>query len=202
MYFQKDYVLRMIEMMGELMRRMLSAAQEAEALDEIDEITQKACGMPLPMLRTASIETLTELLSEAQRFLSAELLLIDTAIAARTHMDDELLPRRMQTLSLYATLEDPDYMLIAAERSEKMLAEFLSDLPADVLLPVAALLERGDKLAAAEDALFMAREEHPAASEAVRAFYNRIEKLRDDELLAGGLSRAEIAEGRAALGEE
>ena len=199
MYFQKDYVLRMIEMMGEMMRRLLSAAQETEALEEIEEITQKACGIPLSMLRTASIETLTELLSEAQRFLSAELLWIDTAIASRKHMDDELLPRRAQTLSLYATLEDPDYMLAAAERCETALKEYLAELPADVLLPVAALLERSDRLAAAEDALFMAREERPSVFADIVAFYDRIEKLRDDELLAGGLSRAEIAEGRAAL---
>lgn len=201
MYFQKDYVLRMIEMMGDLMRRLLQAAREADALEEIDEISQKACGMPLSMLREADTGTLETLLSEPQRYLAAELLMIDIEIASRKQMDDALLPRRTQAISIYATSKDPDYMLLAADRAEALLETVLGDLPADLLLRVALLMERADKFASAENALFMAMEEMPELRPEVCAFYNRIERLPDQALLAGGLSREEIAEGRAELGQ-
>lgn len=199
MYFQRDYVLRMIEMMGELVRRLCSIAQEADALRELDEICQKACGMPLAMLRTENPDTLADLFSEPQRFLAAELLEIDIEIGGRKQADEELLPRRQQALALYASLDDPDYMLAAADRSAEMLEKTLDQLPVQSLLGVAALCERSGRFASAEDALYAAAELWDGAKAEAEAFYDRLDALDDRALLAGGFSREEIAEGRDAI---
>ena len=47
MYFQRDYILRMIEMLGEFMRKILDLARDADAQAELDEVSRKACGLPL-----------------------------------------------------------------------------------------------------------------------------------------------------------
>jgi len=199
MYFQRDYVLRMIEMMGEMVRRICSIAREADARQELEEICQKASGMPMAMLRTEDPDTLAELLSDAQRYLAAELLVIDMEISRRTKMEEELLPVREQALRLFASLQEPDYALPACEPVRELLGGFYDQLPLEPLLRAAGLLERGGAYADAENALFAALPLSPRARGEAEAFYDRLEKLKDHELLAGNFSRAEIAEGRQAL---
>jgi len=199
MYFQKDYVLRMIEMLGEMMRRIGALAEEADARAELNEISGRACGMPMAMLKTADPDALAELLGEAQRFLAAELLAIDLQVSRRKHTEDELLPTVQQALSLYASLFEPDYLLPACDRASRMMEGALDVLPADTLLSVALLEERGGQYAAAEDALFAAYAKAPRLRPEAEAFYGRLFRLSDAELKAGGFSREEIGEGLSAL---
>ena len=199
MFFQRDYVLRMIEMLGELIRRICSILREADARQELDEISGKACGMPMAMLRTTEPEPLTELLGEAQRYLVAELLLIDMEISRRTQMEDALLPVRIQAISIFASITDIDYVLPACDRVAKLLEGFLDELPLEVLLLAAGLSERGGRYATAEDALFAALSLSPVVRDEAEAFYGRLGALSDQALLEGNFSRDEIAEGLAAL---
>lgn len=199
MYFQKDYVLRMIEMLGELVRKICSIAREADAYKELDEISHKALGLPLSLLRTTDPDELDGLLCEPQRYLAAELIMIDIEIAKRTKTDDLLLPLKAQALSLYATLKEPDYVAPSCARAAWLLEENLGEFPAALLAKAARLLERGGAFDKAEDAWFAARDIAPDLIQEVRAFYDRLERLSDRELKAGGLSRGELTEGRAAL---
>ncbi len=199
MFFQRDYVLRMIEMMGDLVRNILSIAREVDARGELDAIAGRACGMPMSMLRAQPPEALAELLDDPQRFLAAELLMIDIEISRRTHTEDTLIPDKEQAIRLYATLRDPDYLLPAADRVSGMLEEMLADAAEDTLLAAAGLLEEAGQFAAAEDALFAAAERNPAHLPAAHALYDRLDGVSENALLSGGLSREEIAEGRAAL---
>lgn len=199
MYFQKDYVLRMIEMMGELVRKIGAMMREADAREELSEIAQKACGLPMEMLRSGDTETLAGLLEEPQRFLAAELVLISLEVDRRTVPEETLLPLYQQALALYSTLADPDYVLPAGERVATILSDHLDQLPVASLLRAARLLERAGKYASAEDALYAATEIDPENAISLRAFYDRLSALSDAALLAGGLSRAEIDEGRASL---
>lgn len=189
MYFQRDYILRMIEMIGELARRLLAMADEADARAELDEISRRACGMPLVNLKKTDVQTLETLLSEPQRFLTAQLLLIACEVDARTHGEDELIPTRAQALGLLATLEDPDFLPQACNVAHRTMEPLLDALSAQELRSAAALFERGDFFAAAEDALYAAEDD-----EARLAFYRRA-LLQEDRLLrAGGLPREEIIE--------
>lgn len=199
MYFQKDYVLRMIEMMGELMRRICAISREVDARHELDEISQKACGMPIFMLKTGDPETLVNLMAEPQRFLAAELLLIDIEISKRTQTEDELLPLKLQILALLASLTEPDYMLPSCDHAAKIMEETLDEMPVDTLTHIAELFERGGQYAACEDALFAAYEIDPGVHPSILAFYNRLDHVTDAMLVAGGLSREEVEEGRQEL---
>lgn len=197
MYFQRDYVLRMIEMMGDLMRRIGSIAREIDARAELDEIAQRACGLPMSMLQTGEPDDLNNLLSEPQRYLASELLLIAVEIERRTQTDDTLAPLQAQAIALLSGLTDADYMLPAADRVAGILRDALGTLPSKALLDAASLLESAGQYAAAEDALFAAMELTPTAQPLAVAFYDRLALLSENALCAGGLSPEEVAEGRA-----
>lgn len=197
MYFQRDYVLRMIEMMGDLVRRIGMIAREADARAELDEVAQRACGLPMTMLQTGEPEDLENLLNEPQRYLASELLLIAVEIERRTQTDDALAPLQAQAIALLCHLTDADYMLPAADRVAGILKDALGTLPPQALLDAAILLERAGRYAAAEDALFAAMEHTPAAQPPAVAFYDRLALLSESALRAGGLSPEEVAEGRA-----
>ncbi len=199
MYFQRDYVLRMIEMMGEMMRRLGDMLDELDARGELDDVARRALGMPMQMLRTATPDTLQGMLDEPQRYLAAQLLLIDIRISERTQTNDDLLPLYTQSLLLFASLTDADYAIAACDQTERILRDWLFALPAAALTATAALLERASRLSPAEDALFAALEQDPGTCDALLSFYTRLDALPDAELRTGGLTRAEIAEGRAAL---
>lgn len=199
MYFQKDYILRMIEMMGDLVRRICAIASENDARAELDEIAQRACGLPLKMLRDGDPQMLNNVLEDAQRFLAAELLMIALAVDARTKTDEELLPLRIQILALYASVREPDYALPAAERAATITGKYLAQLPVESLLSSAALFEYAGQLAPAEDAFYAAADQSQEAIGDLLSFYIRLDQLDDRVLLAGGLSRDEVTEARAAL---
>ena len=189
MYFQRDYILRMIEMIGEIARRILDEAREEDARAELDEISRKASGMPLKMLKTADVATLETLLSPEQRYLCAELLLIGAQVDARTQPDETINPARAQALSLLATLQKPDYLPRACDRAHAAIEEMLDFLTPAELTALAALFERGDRFAAAEDALWAAEDRT-----ALAAFYRRMLAMDDAALRAGNLPREEILE--------
>ena len=72
--FQRDYILRMIEMMGDLMRRVKELMDELAQMRLLDGASRKRCGLPLSALETLSAESLTELLSPAPRLFASELI--------------------------------------------------------------------------------------------------------------------------------
>ena len=189
MYFQRDYILRMIEMIGEIAGRILDEAREEDARAELDEISRKTSGMPLKMLKTADVATLETLLSPEQRYLCAELLLIGAQVDARTQPDETINPARAQALSLLATLQTQDYLPRACDRAHAAMEEMLDFLTPAELTALAALFERGGRFAAAEDALWAAEDR-----KALAAFYRRMLAMDDAALCAGNLPREEILE--------
>ncbi|MDR0897824.1 MAG: DUF6483 family protein [Oscillospiraceae bacterium] len=198
MYFQKDYVLRMIEMLGELVRRIGEMTREADARGEVKEIAERACGLPIGLLANTDAASLPEMLGEAQRYLAGQLLLIHLEIEARKAPEETLAPIRAQALSVFATLTEPDYLLPAADEAVRLLPDLADQLPLETLVSVADLLERAGQYAPAEDAHFAALERGGAIQPAAN-FYERLARLPDAALLQGGLPRAELAEGLAAL---
>ncbi|MDR0929517.1 MAG: DUF6483 family protein [Oscillospiraceae bacterium] len=198
MYFQKDYVLRMIEMLGELVRRIGEMTREADARGEVNEIAERACGLPIGLLIAADAASLPEMLGEAQRYLAGQLLLIHLEIEARKAPEEDLAPIRAQALSVFATLTEPDYLLPAADAAARLLPEMADQLPLETLVSVAGLLERAGLYAPAEDAHFAALERGGAIQPATE-FYARLALLPDAALVQGGLPRAELAEGLEAL---
>lgn len=197
MYFQKDYVLRMIEMVGELGRRVMSLVRDADAHAQLNEVSERACGLPFRMLENGDPAMLIDLLDPPQRYLAAELLWIAIEFRRRTQTEDALAPLYNQALLQYASLHDaPDYLRPACDRASVILREALSHLTPDSLLCASRLLEAGGQYACAEDALYAAAQADAARAADLLAFYDRLDALDDASLWAGGLSRSEVAEGR------
>ena len=48
--FQRDYILRMIEMMGDLMRRVKELMDELARMRLLEEVCRRQCGLPLSAL--------------------------------------------------------------------------------------------------------------------------------------------------------
>ncbi len=72
--FQHDYILRMIEMMGDLMRRVKELMDELSQMRLMDEACRRHCGLPMGALEALSAESLVELLAPTPRLFASELL--------------------------------------------------------------------------------------------------------------------------------
>ena len=76
MFFQRDYVLRMIEMMGDFMRRISELLSDLERTKLLDDACQKHTGLSLETAEALSGESLEEMLSPVPRLMMSELLYI------------------------------------------------------------------------------------------------------------------------------
>ena len=100
--FQRDYILRMIEMMGDLMRRVKELMDELAQMRLLDGASRKRCGLPLSALETLSAESLTELLSPAPRLFASELIYLRATALTAPWEESRML--RLKSLRLLLTL--------------------------------------------------------------------------------------------------
>jgi hypothetical protein len=121
--------------------------------------------------------------------------------------DDESYPRYLKALRLYLEVVGEDEV-VAEQRIPGLddVIERLSglDLPARAADRLAAYLEEAGRFDQAENLLLhqieSAADERAAIDAAVR-FYRRLLSKDDAELIVGGLTRDEVREGIASLGE-
>ncbi len=200
MYFQRDYILRMIEMVGDLLRRIRDGLQNLITKAELDKISGQACGMPLSLLESADPETLRDILDEPRRYLAAQLLIAQAALESPSAPDDEaLLPARMQALSLLSSLKEADFAPSAASEAARILPYVLDSAPVALLMEAATLLEAGGAYAPAEDALYAALDQGAENTKEIDAFYSRLLAKTDADVRLGGLSHEEVNEGKEEL---
>lgn len=76
MFFQKDYILRMIEMMGDFMRRIGEMLDDMHRLSLLDDACREHCGMDIGAAGKLSVESIIELLAPQPRLMMAEILYI------------------------------------------------------------------------------------------------------------------------------
>lgn len=199
MYFQKDYILRMIEMLGKLAEEIRERHNETDALQKLDELALRTCGLQLSMLQNMSPEQLQDIMGDAQQYFAAELLFIELEVKKRTMTDDILLPRRIQILALYAALQEIDYLLPACEHAAQLTDGYLDVLPLDILMNLSTFFERGGQYDHAEDMLYAALAQSNEIMPQIESFYARLTLVDDRALLQGGLPRDEIEEGQQSL---
>ena len=72
--FERDYIMRMIQMMGDFFRRIADMVDDRERALLIDAQARQHCGMPLATAEALEPDMLAELLPPAQRFVMSELL--------------------------------------------------------------------------------------------------------------------------------
>ena len=74
MDFEKDYILRLIQMLGDLMRRVASLLDDRERNRMLDGACREWCGMALEAAEKLAPDALCDLLAPEPRLVMAELL--------------------------------------------------------------------------------------------------------------------------------
>lgn len=157
MYFQSDYILRMIEMMGDFFKRLLENLDEVLKEKDLDLFMRKQCGIDLKTADSLSVDSLLALLPDNPRFVLSETLFIR---ANAFTLDDE-----DRNLCLYKACR-----LLLSVGHENLLCELRKDrllslyndiyglLTPEDLLETFRFLMLADDMDKAEDVLFDAIE--------------------------------------------
>jgi tetratricopeptide (TPR) repeat protein len=208
--FQRDWLMRQIEMIGRMLAAILGKArsgQPLEALGMFDAAYQPLLGVGSKLLPLLSDEQLVDMLKpggvpDPHRWpLLVQLLKTEADLYAELDEHDESLPRYRKALMLLRTfggerLPDPE---LAADLAGRLRAY---ELNAATRIDVAWLYERSGCYADAEDTLYEAIEGEEGDEQLVDAgigFYRRLLARDDGDLAAGDLPRAEVQAGLAEL---
>lgn len=219
MSVQRDYILRMIEQVGQFWAALLQrarAGQHREALGLIDRTCRQALGFDGALLESCTADELIGLVRLghaprrgpawlAERLAMLALLLrgeADTrrALGDAARADDRA--RKAVAAALAALAEDPAAAR-AAETIDALAPQLrASGAPPDLADALWAHYERAGRFARAEDWLFTLLDAAPAPPDLLArglAFYARLAARDDRTLDAGDLPRDELAAGLAEL---
>lgn len=202
--FQRDYILRMIEMMGDIARRVAQLMDELEYLHQLDKESRLHCGLPLKALEELSFESLRELLAPEARLYASELIYLRAMERSmQWEARDELL---LKSLRLLATLSEEGVLCeVRAPRLRELKQQLLPLLTAEDLAASAMFFGSGGAFDEMEDALFQAEERVRSPEERITLVGKGAELLRQaanatDETLAHcGMTREELLEAAEEL---
>ena len=157
MDFERDYILRMIHMMGELMRRIAERMDDWERNRELDETCRALCGIPLETAETLAFESLRELLAPTPRMMLSELLYAKAQASVLPYgKADTLLLLSLRLLaSLHAETQLCD---LRAQRLLEIKTAVYPLLNPEDLMACARFFAQAECYDAMEDALFQALE--------------------------------------------
>jgi tetratricopeptide (TPR) repeat protein len=210
--YQRDYLMRQIEQVGQMLAAILGLAKGGrgdEALGMFDEAYKPLLGVGSRVVVALDDAQLVDLLTSGSNpdlrrvVLALELLKAEADLYAGAGQPGEAAVRYRRALALAGCL---------AARSERLLDH---DLAGDLLaragelelsvgqrLAVARVLEALGRYADAEDALFELIDERPGDPEPVEeaiAFCQRLRPLEPERLVAGGLTLEEVNDTLAEL---
>jgi tetratricopeptide (TPR) repeat protein len=211
--FQRDYILRMIEQMTEMIASISGLKKQHKqelAFDQIDDLLGRYFRMNSQLLNTLSEKDLLAMLTvgtylDPERVLVlARVLREEAGLYDSMGKPDESYSRLVKALQLTmaASEEEPRLRMAMISLTEE-LRESLKGyrLPQALLLRLTQHYERAGQFDKAEDQLFEALDDAPDGEmregvvAAGRGLYQRLLELGDDTLEAGGLPRGEISEG-------
>lgn len=155
--FQRDYILRMIEMMGDLARRVAELMEQLEYLHQLDDESRLNCGMPLRALEELSEDSLMEMLAPEPLLYASELLYLRAMEPSMQWEDrDRTL---LKSLRLLASLTEESVLCeLRAPRLKECKSMVLPLLTPDDLMQCARFFSEAGSFDEMEDALFQAVE--------------------------------------------
>jgi hypothetical protein len=197
-FFQKDYVLRMIEMMGDFMRRIGELLDDLQRMRLLDDTCLEYCGIDLKAAGNLSIESLVELLSPQPRLMLAEILYIRAMQTSLPDEDREQILYRCVRLLL--SLKDESLLCeLRHERLSECMAETRALLTPSDRMEAAVFFVQAEHFGLGEDQVYEALQE--ALPEQVPSLLAEGEKLMGNclqvppkRLAAGGLPYPEVVE--------
>ncbi len=210
----KDYILRIAERFGRELAIILGlrkASKHEDALIYIDDLLLHSVGLTSSFINSVSDEVLLLALSPLGVLNIEKCLWVATLLKAEGEVYEELgnskesYYRYLKALTLFleVQLQDGTFAPSFASEIDDLLSK-LSDyeLPTTINGKLFSYYELMGHYSKAEDMLFelLAADTTPVAmKERGLAFYQRLQKKSDTDLLAGNFSRAEIAEGEQQL---
>ena len=206
MLTRKDYLMRYIELLGDYLRRRAYGKQDGELDSEIAAALQ----LRLEELEDLSDEWLKSRLSTADevdpwRALMASELALSVGqlrVAEERPLAAAFVFERAATCLDWAMRGDlgPAAARVADHVDALALALRSAEVDADARAIVMRRAEEAGRFSVVEDLLFdLANDGWPEALTWGEAFYDRLAALEPDDLRAGGLDPADLAEDRADL---
>lgn len=207
--FQRDYIMRMIEQLGQALIRIMKL-KEAEKFDaaqiEINRAGKMLLGFDMALLRMLSDEEIIKLLKPVEDLdtgkciVTAELLLEDGNICERQEQAETAGISLVKSLSLFLEallnspqMRSPEYLGKVEELVGRLRA---FHLPGHISGKLMQFYEVIGDFARAEDVLFdLADREHPGTAALGERFFERLLQQSDEALRAGNLPRDEVVEG-------
>ena len=154
MDFERDYILRLIHMLGDLMRRLAERMDDRERGRMLNEAAHRHCGMGLDAAESLTTESLCSLLPPMPRFLMAELLALRAQLGDDPFAADEL---RLKALRLLASLSDETQLCALRADTLKQWKQAIYPLLTDAdLMACARFFATAAQYDEMEDALFEA----------------------------------------------
>jgi len=204
MYYQSDYILRMIEMMGNFWRRimgMMEDQQYEQAEKLLDDMLVHNVGLNREALLSLSMGTLITTLSDQQRAYASEALWLQAEIEEWFVNVEEAQALRKRAFALLRTVWQDDTGW--AESRYPQVKSWIAQAGCDDMLWAARFCECAKRFGEAEDALWQAlRQGDIAAKEWGVAFYRRLMRLPQSTLTRGGLPMEEVKSGFEAFVRE
>jgi tetratricopeptide (TPR) repeat protein len=219
---QKDYILRMIQQLSRVLIHILHLREIKDydgALTYIDDVFKQALGFSSDLINSVADETLLAMLTSfdvldiEKCFLVANLLKVEGDIYIDQGDFDTSYYRYSRSLYLFlailssdSSINDPDIFLQVEGLLDK-LEDY--ELPVEIKIQLFQYFERTGRYSRAEDVLFELleaddQENEPESSLVDQgiAFYERLLRKTDTELVAGNFSWEEAREGLAQLKSE
>ncbi len=156
MFFQRDYILRMIEMMGDLMRRIRELLDDLQRMKLLDDVCHKHCGLSLEVAEKLTSGSLTDMLQPMPRLMLSEVLYAKAHTFTLLPEEKEALLHK--SLHLLASLwQEGPLCELRAQRLLDMKAA-VALLSPEELMDCARFFSEAERFDAMEDALFQAVE--------------------------------------------
>lgn len=209
---RRDYLIRMIEEMSEVMGTFLGLKQQkkrTEVLWQLDEQYKKHFRLNSELMNSLSIRDLIEIfryggILEVDKLQSAALLMKEEAlIYIENQEQDKGLIRSIKALHLFlfAALEGADRSLWNLDAQVSELQSMVQGyrLPSETEKLLLRYEEERGRYDLAENALYRLIDRSIIQPEEAREFYERLLTLSPEQLDRGGLPLNEVQEGLAGL---
>ena len=210
--YQRDYLMRQIEIAGQMLARILGLAKGGrrdQALGLFDQAYQPLLGVSARVVSTLSEEQLLSLLTSGSMpdlrrvAMVLELLKVEADLHEQTGSHAAAAARDLLALALAGFLAARSEALLDAAIAADLAGRAAAmELPAAQRLQLARVLEALGRYADAEDALFEAIDadpDDPGPVDTAIAFCQRLLALDPEALAAGGLPLDEVKASLAEL---
>lgn len=212
--FQRDYFMRMIEQMTEVVGRLMALRQEKkqeEALTSIDELLNRQFRLSGKLIRSLSDEDIVKMMTVRGVVETADLHAIALLMKQEAVLLDELDQPdqsylvRIKALHLFirlALLDAEPLLRTPSEEAGELAASLrryeLPQATKELMLQWHEAEGRYDQAENVLDELFA---DGLLPLEEADAFYRRLLLLPDEKLVEGGLPRDEVVEGQRRLSD-